>query len=111
MKRSITLENIEAMRRSLGIHDRELQEDVRNLQIGDLVRLTFLSAASSETLLVRITSVSGSDFRGKLAQDATLKELSTISRRKVIVFRSVHIHSTSRSSGKSPKRPAARDEL
>jgi hypothetical protein len=66
----VEIENIEHMRRRQGIDDAELREQIRRLAIGDLVMLNFLNGATScarETLAIRITSMRGSVFCGKLA--------------------------------------------
>ena len=64
----VPIENIEERRRQLGIDDAELRGQIRALKAGDLVNLSFLTSDTTfETLAVRITSIRGSAFRGKLA--------------------------------------------
>jgi hypothetical protein len=94
MRNPIEIENIEAMRRREGIDDAELREAIRGLGIGDFVKLTFLTGPTSfETLLVRITSISGSSFRGKLAETPASAGLSKLRVGSPVVFTTAHIHS------------------
>src|SRR5258708_5853692 len=69
MSQRVQFENIEEMRRTAGIDDVELREAIRQLQVGDSVKLTLLIAGSfpGEPVIVRITSINGNQFRGKLA--------------------------------------------
>ena len=64
MRKSVEIENIEAMRFNEGINDVELREEIRSLAVGDFVKLTFLSGspAKGESLLVQITSIEGAPF-------------------------------------------------
>ena len=65
---TITIENIDEMRRCEGIDDVELRAAIGRLRVGDHVRLTFLTGPSfQETLPVRITRIQGSQFHGRLA--------------------------------------------
>src|SRR5689334_17596609 len=92
----VQIENIEAMRLREGIDDVELREDVRALAVGDLVRLTFVPRDKSfagETLVVRITAVSGASFRGKLAGRPASKGLSELRVGAPLAFTAAHIHS------------------
>ncbi len=71
MSQRVEFENIEEMRSAAGIDDAELRNAVRNLQVGDLVKLTLRTIGGTfpgESLLIRITSIKGDVFRGKLAQ-------------------------------------------
>ena len=71
MRPAVAIEEIEQMRRQQGIEDAELRREIRGLRVGDRVKLTFLPGATSaagETLLVRITSINGRAFRGKLVE-------------------------------------------
>src|SRR4051794_12299675 len=78
VRNPVEIENIEEMRRREGIEDVELREEIRGLRVGDIVKLTFLTGSHSfETLLVRITSIRGAAFRGKLANGPTSAGLST----------------------------------
>ena len=68
MQAATEIENIDELRRLEGIDDVELHDDIRRLQVGDCVRLTFLSGVNTrETLPVRITRVQAGRFRGRLA--------------------------------------------
>jgi hypothetical protein len=90
----LRIENIEETRQSVGIDDIELREEIRALEIGDLVKLTFLTGATAfETLSVRITSVRGSNFSGALAQRPTSTALSRLKAGTVVAFSAAHIHS------------------
>jgi hypothetical protein len=97
MRHPVEIENIEEMRRREGIEDVELREEIRGLRVGDLVKLTFLTGAhSSETLLVRITSIRGAAFRGKLANGPTSAGLSSLRVGSPVAFTAAHIHSLPR---------------
>ena len=93
MQTTVEIENIEEMRRVEGIDDAELRVEIRALKAGDLVKLTFLTSSTTfETVAVRITSIRGSAFRGKLAKrpaSARLRRLTGVA----IVFTAAHIHS------------------
>ena len=94
MQTTVELENIEEMRRQEGIDDVELRVDIRGLLAGDFVRLTFLTGTTSfETLVVRITSIRGSAFRGKLVRRPTSASLRKLSAGAAIAFTTAHIHS------------------
>jgi predicted xylose isomerase-like sugar epimerase len=96
---ALEIENIESMRRQQGIEDVELREEIRALGVGDFVKLTFLVAttpATAETLPVRITSIKGMSFRGKLASKPTAASLSMLHAGSTIVFTRAHIHSVAR---------------
>jgi hypothetical protein len=57
MDKTLEIENIEALRRSVGIDDVELRGAIRQLRVGDLVNLTLLASdmpAAGETLSVRV---------------------------------------------------------
>jgi hypothetical protein len=90
------IENIEELRRRSGVDDPELREEIKQLEGGDVVRLTFLSdkdPPSSETLSVRITSRRDMTFRGKLASKPHLVGLSGLRLGIPIVFTASDIHS------------------
>jgi hypothetical protein len=92
----IEIEDIEWMRRSVGINDVELWGAIRALHTGDYVRLTFVGSAGSqavETLRVRITRIRGNEFRGKLVDSPTFRGLSTLHAGSAIAFSRSHIHS------------------
>jgi len=94
MKNSVEIENIEEMRRREGIDDVELRMEIRELRVGDFVKLTFLTGpASFETLLVRITSMRGTAFRGKFAGRPASADLRKMGDGTSIVFTAAHIHS------------------
>src|SRR5436853_3698213 len=81
MRNAIEIEDITAMRRRHGIDDVELGQEILALKKGDLVRLTFRTRArplASETLPVRITSIRGYAYRGKLATGPTASALSEL---------------------------------
>lgn len=85
------------MRRQEGIDDIELRVGIRALKVGDAVKVTLLKGHDSfETVTVRITSIRGSAFRGKLLRR---------SRRPggvPVAFTTSHIHSI-------PKQEAGHD--
>lgn len=91
----VEIENIEEMRRREGIDDVELREEIRGLEVGDLVKLTLLSGKSfaGETLLVRITSIRGPAFRGELAERPVSAALSNLRVGSPVAFTTAHIHS------------------
>jgi hypothetical protein len=94
MRDRVQIENIEEMRRRQGIEDVELHEDIGRLRPGDLVKVTFLTgSASFETLSVRITSIRGTAFRGKLASRPLSTELGRLHVGSPIRFCADHIHS------------------
>lgn len=94
MRNSVELEDIEDMRRQAGIDDAELHGEIRDLRAGSFVRLTFLLGSKiCETLSVRITSVKGTTFRGKLAERPAAASLSNLVGGAPIVFTASHIHS------------------
>jgi hypothetical protein len=96
MRNPVEIENIEAMRRREGIEDVELREEIRGLGVGDLVKLTLLSSTNSsagETLLVRITRIRGSAFRGELADRPISAGLSGLRIGSPVAFTAAHIHS------------------
>jgi len=94
MIHSVQIENIEQMRREAGIDDVELRAEILELKIGDHVRITFISESNShETLLVRISRIQGTWFRGELAQRPELSALSKLEPGMEIAFSDAHIHS------------------
>src|SRR5262245_32164726 len=101
MGNRVEIENIEERRREVGIDDVGLREDIRGLDVGDLVKLTLLSgtASTGETVLVRITSIRGSAFRGKLVCKPTSTGLSRLEIGSPLVFTTAHIHSLVRGRG------------
>jgi len=96
---SIEIENISEMRRREGIYDAALREEIQTLQAGECVRLTFLTGLTSsagEMRLVRITSIKGDLFRGKLFKSTTLDCPSKLQPGSLITFSKDHIHSIAR---------------
>jgi hypothetical protein len=96
MRNPVEIENIEEMRRREGIDDVELREEIRGLQVGDSVKLTFrpgLQAVAGETLLVRITRIRGDAFRGKLAGRPASAGLAQFRVGSPVAFTAAHIHS------------------
>jgi hypothetical protein len=96
MSNPIEIENIEEMRRLQGIDDVELREEIQGLVIGDRVKLTLLPGTGSlarETVLVRITSIRGAGFRGKLVSRPALTGLSNLHVGWPLAFTAAHIHS------------------
>jgi hypothetical protein len=94
MDKPVEIENIEQRRCSLGIEDVELREAIRGLRVGDYVKLTILSdtkSSAGETLLVRITRISGSEFRGKLTDAPPASCLLRVG--SSLAFTADHIHS------------------
>jgi hypothetical protein len=94
MHNSMPIENIEERRRQLGIDDVELRGQIHALKTGDLVNLSFMTGETTlETLAVRITSIRGSGFRGKLAAAPTSKGLWQLRIGSALTFTEAHIHS------------------
>jgi hypothetical protein len=94
MGNPVEIQDIEEMRRNEGIDDVKLRLDIRGLKAGDFVKLSLLTGtATFETLLVRITSVRGSAFRGKLASRPNSTSLLKLQRGPSIAFTTAHIHS------------------
>ncbi len=96
MSQRVQFENIEEMRRTAGIDDTELHDAIRNLQVGDLVRLTLRTTPDrfpGESLVVRITSIKGNLFRGKLAQPKRALLRLGLTAGSLFTFTWEHIHS------------------
>jgi hypothetical protein len=90
----VQLENIEEMRRQEGIDDFELRMEIRELKAGDFVKVTFVASSKSfETVLVRVTSIRGSAFRGKLVKRPTSAGLRRLTAGASVSFTTAHIHS------------------
>ena len=99
MRIPVQIENIEEMRHQEGIDDAELRDEVRGLGVGDFVRLTLLSGTgppAGQTLLVRITRVRGSAFRGVLASRPAADGESQLHLGSAVTFTTAHIHSLPR---------------
>jgi hypothetical protein len=94
MLRSIEIEKIDELRQREGIDDVELHEGIGRLQVGDHVRLTFLSGTSlRETLTVRITRIRAGEFRGRLVSPVARPELLGLRSDTLVTFAAGHIHS------------------
>jgi hypothetical protein len=96
MRYAVVIEDIEEMRRREGIDDVELRKEIRALQVGDFVKLTLLAGAApspGETLRVRITRISGDEFRGKLASRTAANGPLNLPAGSRVAFTSAHIHS------------------
>jgi hypothetical protein len=96
MSQRVEFENIEEMRCAAGIDDVELRDAVRNLQVGDLVKLTLRGTQGSfpgESVLIRITSIKGDVFRGKLAQTNRAARRTGVNEGMLLAFRREQIHS------------------
>jgi hypothetical protein len=92
----VKLENIEEMRRQQGIDDVELRKEIRGLKIGAVVKLTHLIGAgelAGEVFLVRITSIRGSKFRGKVTSQPASADPSELVVGSPVTFNTAHIHS------------------
>jgi hypothetical protein len=101
MPHPVEIEDIDTMRRREGIDDVALREAIRELKVGDFVKLTLLTGTTSaETVAVRITSIKGSAFRGKLANEPTSSGLTTPRPGCALAFTTTHIHSLVR--GRTP---------
>src|SRR5262249_35008985 len=97
MQYAIEIEDIEEMRRAAGIDDAELRRDIRGLRVGDMVKLTFSAGPRAfESLCVRLTSIRGLAFRGKVATDPVCRALSQLHNGSPVKFASNHIHSLQR---------------
>src|SRR5262249_19148553 len=76
----LEIEDIQQLRWKQGIEDLEPRAEISGLQVGDSVNLTFRADKewfAGETL-VRITSIKGSAFRGKLAAKPALIGLANL---------------------------------
>ena len=94
MRQPVEIQDIEEMRRREGIDDVTLRVEIRALKVGDLVKLSLATGASSfETLSVRITSIRGSAFRGKLANRPSAAGLVKLRGGPALAFTTAHIHS------------------
>jgi len=96
MRQALEIENIEQLRHKAGIDDVELRAAICRLRVGDSVKLTFKAGATSpagETLRVRITSIQGCRFRGKLSERPELVGLSKLRVGSAVRFPPAHIHS------------------
>jgi hypothetical protein len=100
----LEIEDIQHLRWKEGIEDLELSAEINGLQVGDSVKLTFRTDQESfagETLLVRITSIRGYTFRGKLAAKPRFIGLSKLRVGSLVRFTAAHIHSIAKMVGKT----------
>jgi hypothetical protein len=95
MGKHVEFEDIEEMRRCVGIEDVELQKEIDELRVGDHVRLTIRTGSlyPGKTILVRITRIEGSAFRGRLAEDIVSPRLADLHIGSRLDFTTCHIHS------------------
>jgi hypothetical protein len=104
MRVSIEIENIDELRRSNGIEDIELHEEIERLRVGDHVLLTFLSGTNLRaTLPVRITRIQAGKFRGRLAASSARPELLGLRPTALVAFTAGQIHSIARSRTECPR--------
>jgi hypothetical protein len=92
----VQIENIEEMRRRVGIDDAKLRQAIRGLRVGDLVKLTLLTGTNppaAQTRLVRVTRIIGSDFRGRLVDGGACPGRSGLRAGSRLAFTAAHIHS------------------
>src|SRR5437016_11669633 len=90
MRQTLALQDIEELRRQEGIDDVELRLEIRALKAGDIVKVSVLTATMAfETVAVRITSVRGSTFRGRLVRTGRRKMPAA----PIFAFSTSHIHS------------------
>ena len=100
----IEIENIDEIRRSEGIDDVELHEDIRRPRVGDHVHLTFLAGATlRETLPVRITRIRAGQFRGRLAGPVARPELLGLRPDALVSFTAGQIHSIAKPQPAPPR--------
>src|SRR5205823_7165652 len=102
MRHPVEIENFEELRRQAGIDDEELRAAIRSLRVGHCVNLIFrtgLKSFTGEALRVRITSIRGCTFRGKLVKQPGFSGLSKLRVGSLIRFAAAHIQSI-------PARPA-----
>jgi hypothetical protein len=79
-----------------GIEDLELHAAISSLQVGDSAKLSFRAdkvSFAGETLLVRITSIKGCAFRGKVAAKPARIGLWNLRVGSLVRFTATHIHS------------------
>jgi hypothetical protein len=97
-KDPIIIEDIQAARLSAGIEDVQLAAQIRRLRAGDAVKLTFLPHADAFpgiTVVVRITSIDGPVFRGKLMSRPGRSRLPALRPGRALTFTASQIHSIS----------------
>jgi hypothetical protein len=99
---TVLIEDIAGRRRREGIDDPDLQDDIRGLAVGDLVRITLRAEQShtGETVVVRITEIGSAGFRGALAGKPASKTLATLGVGFAFAFTADHIHSLPNGHGR-----------
>ena len=91
---AIAIENIGQMRRREGIDDCELEDEIRQLHVGDIVRLTLrASDRAVESVLVRVTTVHEQQFTGAFATPPADSRLQRLTDGMTLSFTADHIHS------------------
>jgi hypothetical protein len=93
MRNTIAIDDIEEVRRQLGIDDVELRLGIRQLKVGDIVHLSLVTAKGLHTVPVRITSIRGYAFRGKLTGRQPDAVADGLPAGATLAFKSAHIHS------------------
>ena len=95
MRNHFEIENIEALRRQVGIDDVELRQAIRELRIGDIVKMSVATKTpcAGQTLRVRITRIDGLAFRGKVAMVPAGAAWTALRVGAAIAFTADHIHS------------------
>jgi hypothetical protein len=99
MRATTGIENIEEMRRQEGIDDVELRDEIRGLAAGDFVKLTLSTGERpfpGTTLLVRITSIRGRAFRGRVENRPASNAASKLRAGSLVTFAAAHIHSVAK---------------
>jgi hypothetical protein len=97
MRKAVEVEEIAKMRDEQGIEDVHLWQQIAGLDTGDFVKLTLLTGSGpSETVTVRITSISGSVYRGKLIKRPISAALSDLNAGRLLTFTARQIHSVDR---------------
>ncbi|HYV35708.1 MAG TPA: hypothetical protein VE988_08385 [Gemmataceae bacterium] len=94
MRKPIEVENIEELRHQEGIDDVALWQEIAGLHPGDFVKLTLVTQTKAfETVTVRITSVRGSAYRGKLVNTPACAGLAELKTGSALAFTASQIHS------------------
>jgi hypothetical protein len=107
IQNTVELENIEHLRRQQGINDIELRQEIRQLRVGDHVRITFLAIANpahGETVVARITSIRANQFRGRLTAGPSTLGPCRFQTGSLVVFTRNHIHSVAKGPARPPRR-------
>jgi hypothetical protein len=102
---AIEIENIEHMRRCLGIDDDRLHHEVARLQIGNIVRLTLRAGSrTGECVLVRIVTRRKQEFTGELTTSPTDPNLQRLTSGTLLSFTADHVHSVHKTQDSIPAR-------